>query len=372
VIWGASAQAIELEGYYKNIFIHSETVIGGKTFYWWDVNRLRLDLSQSYRNIEMNLVYDNEIQVGSYLDTSQFRLLADIDDPRYWDLQGTTLDRGDVYGSQELYRGTLKVAWDQLDMRVGRQQINWAVAAIWNPMDRFNPLNPLTLERDERQGVDALLLDLYVDDLSRLSIAYAPQHQSSKDSGAVRYKSNIGMFDWSVMLGEFVDEKKLGIGASGQVGLIGVRSELVYSAANDADSNDVMPQEQYVEWVFGADYTTHNGFTFMVEGYFNGDGESDPARYDFNAVVAGEKLGVGRRYLGVRVAKDVTPLLAAEIYAIQNVDDQSYFIFPSITYSLADFDSLYLGVGAQLFEGGSGDEYDFYNNLYFAEMKVYF
>ncbi len=360
----SAAEAVELDGYYKNLVIRSETVIGGDQSYWLDINRLRLGVSENWENIELNLVYDNEIQFGNYLDTAQFRMLAERDDPRYWTLQGNTLDRGDVYGTHELYRGTLKFESQLTDIRIGRQQINWATAAIWNPMDRFNPLNPLQLERDERQGVDAVLVDVNPDDLSRLSAAYAPQHNAADSAAAVRYKSNLGLMDWSVMAGEFADVRKGGLSFAGQIGLFGLRSEFVYS---DPDQ-----QKRYVEWVIGADYTTYSGLTLMIEGYFNGDGESNSASYDFNGLVSGQKLGVGRHYLGGRVAKEVSTLISVELYAIRNLDDRSYFLYPSISYAVPVFDDLYLGGGAQLFDGDRGDEYGFFSDLYYAEVKFYF
>jgi hypothetical protein len=356
--------AVEISGYYKNLLIGSETIIGPEEDYWLDINRLRLELSERWENLEVDLIYDNELQLGSYLDTSQFRQFAEMDDPRYWDLQGNTIDKSDVYGSQQLYRGTVKLSVEKADLRVGRQQINWATALIWNPLDRFNPLNPLQLERDERIGVDAILLDYNVQDLSRLSIAYAPQHEASNTSAAMRFKSNFGVVDWSAMAGEFVDEKKLGLGLAGQAGLIGLRAEAVYS---DPDKSD-----DYFELVMSADYTTNAGIRLVLEGYFNGDGVSETSQYQFSNLLNGQKLGLAKRYLGGIVSKEITALATLELIAIRNLDDQSMFFYPSVDYAVPWFNDVYIKVGAQLFRGQSGTEYGFFNNLYLADLKYYF
>ncbi|MFD2231807.1 hypothetical protein [Alkalimarinus sediminis] len=343
---------------------NTETIIGPEENYWLDINRLRLGLSESWENLEVDIIYDNEIQLGSYLDTFQFRQFAEMDDHRYWDLQGNTLDKDNVYGTHQLYRGTVRMIGDNADLRVGRQQINWSTAVIWNPLDRFNPLNPLQLERDERTGVDSVLLDYNVQDLSRLSIAYAPQHESSDSSAAIRFKSNIDVVDWSTMVGEFINEKKIGLGLAGQAGLIGLRSEVVFS---DSDKSD-----EYVEVVLSADYTTNAGIKLVLEGYFNGDGVSETSQYQFSNLLNGQKLGLAKRYLGGIVSKEITALTTIELIAIGNLDDQSLFFYPSVEYNVPGFEDLYIKIGAQIFNGNDGTEYGFFSDLYFTELKYYF
>ncbi len=42
-------------------------------------------------------------------------------------------------------------------LTAGRQRIGWGTARFWSPMDMFNPISPLQIESEERQGVDAAL-----------------------------------------------------------------------------------------------------------------------------------------------------------------------------------------------------------------------
>ena len=359
-----ATKAVEFNGYYKNLLIGSDTIIGPAEGYWLDINRIRLGLSERWDSLEVDLIYDNELQLGSYLDTVQFRQFAEMDDPRYWDLQGNTLDKSNIYGTHQLYRGTVSLSGESADLRIGRQQINWATALIWNPLDQFNPLNPLQLERDERTGVDAVLLDYNIKDLSRLSVAYAPQHQPSDSSAAIRYKSNIDVVDWSAMTGEFVDENKLGLGFAGQAGLIGLRSEIVFSNSDISD--------EYVEVVLSADYTTNTGTRFVLESYYNGGGVSDTSKYKFSQLLNGQKLGLAKRYLGGIVSKEISALTTIEFITIGNLDDHSLFFYPSLDYAVPRFDDLYIKAGAQLFRGKSGTEYGFFNNVYFTELTYYF
>lgn len=362
--FSSEVKAAELSGYYKNLVITSETVLGKKQKYWHDINRLRLEFSESWKSVDLNLIYDNEVQIGRYLDTTQFRLFAEKKDPRYWELQGNTIDRDDVYATHELYRGTLKFVSNQGDLRVGRQQINWSTATIWNPMDQFNPLSPLQLERDERLGVDSVLLDIDLDDLSRLSAAYAPGHRKKDTSTAFRYKSNFGLSDWSVMAGEFGDDVKAGFDFASQIGLVGIKSELIY---NDADLT-----KDYIEWVLGFDYTTQSGISFVIERYFNGDGATSPQNYNYTLLFDGKKLGLARHYVGGRVAKELSPLITVELISIWNLDDGSRYFYPYLSYAIPAFEDIYLGVGTQFFVGDEQEEYGFFENIYHIEVKAYF
>lgn len=367
-LFSSASYAIELSGQYKNLLLSSETIIGPAERYVLDINRLRLEISDRWQNIQFELVYDNELQFGSYLDSAQFRQLLEVDEQRYWALQGNSIDTNDVYGTSELYRGTVQLSHNDLDLRVGRQQINWASALIWNPLDRFNPLNPLQLERYERQGVDAILLDYNIQELSRLSLVYSQQRQPSDNSAALRFKSNQYDIDYSLIAGAFLDEDKLGFGLASQMGLIGLRAEFVWSDPKD----NAKDTESYVETVISADYTNQIGIKFVLEGYFNGDGVTDTTQYQFSQILVGEKLGLAKHYLGGIISKELTPLLELELLAISNLDDHSLFISPTLNYDLPSFDDVYLKLGAQLFKGAAGTEYASYENLYYGELTYYF
>lgn len=367
-LFSSPSHAIELSGQYKNLLLTSETIIGPSESYVLDINRLRLGLTDRWQNIKFELIYDNELQFGSYLDSLQFRQFVERDDLRYWKLQGNSVDKNDVYGTHQLYRGTVQLTKNEFDLRIGRQQINWASALIWNPLDKFNPLNPLQLERDERQGVDAILLDYNIQELSRLSLVYSRQENPSDQSAAVRFKSNQYDIDYSLIAGAFLNEDKFGFGLASQMGFIGLRAEFVWSDPKGNAKNN----ERYVETVISADYTNQIGIKFVLEGYFNGDGVTDTSQYQFSQILAGEKLGLAKHYLGGIISKELTPILELELLAISNLDDHSRFISPTLKYDLPFFEDIYLKFGAQLFKGVTGSEYAFYENLYYGELTYFF
>jgi hypothetical protein len=58
-------------------------------------------------------------------------------------------------------------------------------------MDVFNPISPLQIEVDERQGMDAALLEVSPSGALRANLVYAPQNGFRRSSSAVRLSGTI-------------------------------------------------------------------------------------------------------------------------------------------------------------------------------------
>ena len=51
----------------------------------------------------------------------------------------------------------------RLNVRVGRQRINWGMGLVWNPNDIFNAFSYFDFDYEERPGSDALRAEYYTD-----------------------------------------------------------------------------------------------------------------------------------------------------------------------------------------------------------------
>ena len=172
-----SAEAFRLGGYYKNILARSETVFPAGERYTADLNRLRLEMrGRPVDRMSYELQYDNEVLLGSYLDTAQFQMQKDRPSGQYWSADSSYGNGRNYYGVQRLYRAFVTFSSGDTDAGFGRQRIAWGTGRFWSPTDVLNPISPTQLERDERPGTDALLLEQKFGPLSRLSAVYAPQH----------------------------------------------------------------------------------------------------------------------------------------------------------------------------------------------------
>ncbi|MCK6430967.1 MAG: hypothetical protein L6Q72_18070, partial [Burkholderiaceae bacterium] len=170
--------ALSLSGYYKNLLIGSETVFPAGQSYVLDLNRLRLEVKGKLSEaVALDLQYDNEVLLGSYLRTEQFRLQKDQPAPQYWDAESNYAESRSYYGRHRLYRGAVTFSSGNADLRIGRQRIAWGTGRFFSPLDILNPFSPIALERQERIGVDAALAEYKLGALARFSAVYAPQHE---------------------------------------------------------------------------------------------------------------------------------------------------------------------------------------------------
>jgi hypothetical protein len=354
---------IKFSGYYKNLFVDSETVFPPGDRYILDLNRLRLELGGNIaRNVAVDVQYDNELLLGSYLHTAQFRLQKDLATGQYWNLTNNYAEGNSYYAVQSLYRANVTLSSDTTDMRIGRQRIAWGTGRFWSPLDILNPFSPTQLERDERVGVDAALIEYKVGPLSRLSAVYAPQHAAGQSSAALRWHGNVAATDYSVVAGRFQGDRVVGLDVAGQLRDAGVRGEVTYTHPQ--------PGASFWRGLIGFDYAFPNTLTLTGELYYNGAGATNAQEYDFAALFAGRIQNVARPYFGGYAGYEVTPLIKWTNYLVANLDDHSRYYSPAITYSLRT--NLDWSVGIQLFGGKAASEYGNFKDTYYSYVQWYF
>ncbi len=354
---------LNLSGYVKTLFIGSRTVFPVEQRYALDLNRLRLEFKGNLAaGVAIDLQYDNEILLGNYLRTAQFGLQKDQPKPQYWDLDGTYAEGGSYYGRHRLYRASVTLAAGETDVRLGRQRIAWGTGRFWSPLDILNPLSAIQLEREERIGVDAVLVERRFGALSRLSGVYAPSHAALDASTALRWHANRAGVDYSLVVARLVGEAVAGADIATQLGDAGLRAELTTARREDGS--------RYRRTLVGLDYAFPNTLTLSGELYYNGAGASDRSAYDFAALFAGRIQSVGRRYFGAYAGYEITPLLKWTNHLVVNLADRSRYFSPVLTYSLRT--NVDLTVGAQLFSGPRGSEYALFHNTYYAQVQWYF
>lgn len=359
----AAPAAWKFSGDYKNLLTASETVLPAGERFSADLNRLRLKLEgRPTAQLAIDLQYDNELLLGSYLGTAQFRRQKDVAPDGYWKAQGSYADRSGYYGQHRLYRAA--VTWTQgaTDVRIGRQRIAWGTGRFFSPLDLLNPFSPIALERGERVGVDALLVERKIDSLSRVSAVYAPQHDPARSSVAALWHGNSRGFDYSLVAGRFRQRNVVGADLAGQIGQAGVRAEITHSRGAGTPRSTRM--------LIGLDYAFANTLTLTGELYHDGAGARDQLRYDFPSLVAGRIQNVGRRYAAVHAGYEVTPLLKSSVDTVINLGDRSYYLSPRLAWSArADLEAT---VGVQLFRGGAASEFGRLKDMAFAQLQWFF
>lgn len=357
----AQSAGLALSGSVKSLLVDSRTLAGED--YTLSLNRARLELKgEVTAGVALDLQYDHELLFGSYLDTAMFRATKDVPPPQYWRLEANTLERGDVYGRHRLYRAAVTLSKGMVDLKVGRQRIAWGTGRFWSPLDILNPVNPLAIEREQRLGVDAILLEVKTGPLSRLSFVHAPAPDRGPASQAVQWHGNAGGVDGSVVVGRLSGLEVVGVDLASQLGQAGLRAEV-------ARLKD--PQAQhFARAMVGLDYAYANGLTVSTELYYNQAGNRDPAAYDLASWLAGHITSLATRYVGLYASYEITPLLKWTNYAAINVDDHSRGIDSRLVWSWRP--SVELTVGLQRFAGTARSEYGRVPNALLAQGQWFF
>ncbi|MGK7297411.1 MAG: hypothetical protein ACNS61_16590 [Candidatus Wenzhouxiangella sp. M2_3B_020] len=349
-------------GSIKNLSVGSRSLVNDDP-YFSNLSRLRLEPRFRRGNWTLEAAYDLEVLTGSFLDTPEFAILKEAPDPRYWDLQDELRESGDLVARHQLYRATVQWSSPVGDLRLGRQQVNWSTALIWNPMDILNPFDPLQLEPEERIGVDALLWDKPWGALGRISAVHAPQNRDDEASTALRVKRYIAGVDAGLMAGEFAGVTKAGLSGSGSIGGTAWRTEIVWSERGGGDS----------DWQAVADlnWSFRNGVNVAAEYFYNGRPVALQTLSP-STVTTTEPRYAGRHYTGLLIWQDINPFWQYRVVAIGNADDASWVLYPRSTWTLPVPAEIYLTVGAQVFGGDGDSEYGRLEPLGLLEVQWFF
>ena len=334
-------------------------LVGANEQVFAELTRLRLrpsvDLSPStYVRLEYELSASYLSTAASFLAPSAARgQLADLT----WDL--STGRRWTVqHGIDRLF---LKSMVGSVDLTIGRQRIAWGAGRVWNPTDLFNPLNPASFTKIEKDGVDAATATVRMGDLSDLTVVWNPQ-RNAKSSGGVRVRSNWEGIDGAVMAGRFEDRWVVGGDMTGAILDAGVRAEGIYVTPTQGSS--------FPRLILGVDNQFTGRWYGMMEYLFNGEGTHDQSRYDLDRLLSGRILHVARHYVMVQSSYRIHPLVTGQASLLRNLDDQSGFVSAAISVSLTD--EATLAVGGQYTYGRTFTEYWYYPRSYYVRADLFF
>jgi len=358
----AEEPGMQFSGYIKSLALVSRTLAGEP--YWLDLNRLRLQLQGPVASwLSMDLQYDNEVLVGDYLHTTQFQRQKDLPSGQYWDAQANYLEGRDAYARHRLYRASATLSLQDLDVKLGRQRIAWGTGRFWSPLDLLNPVNPVAVEREERPGVDAALVQWKFGPVSRLSAVCAPRRRADSDR-ALQWHGNTSGLDYSVVGGAIAGWNVLGLDIASQAGEAGIRAEATWQHPRTPGTS------AFQRVMVGLDYAFANTLTLSAELYYNGAGSRDPAHYDLEGQAAGRVLALATRYLGLYAGYEITPLLASRSYLVFNLDDGSGALDTRLTWSVQT--NVELSLALQRFTGSRESEFRRWPNTWLAQLQWFF
>ncbi len=251
---------------------------------------------------------------------------------------------------QFLDNAFIRVAFDRLDLTVGKQQISLGTGYVWNPVDVFNTKDPLD-PTYEQPGHNAVRLDIPIGLRYTVTALYSPDESWSESAKLIQFKGRLSHFDYAVLAIEtvwrfhdytqlapnglyFVEQPErrrlLGAGTAGELIGLGLWAEYGYNAMQQSDD--------FQELVIGLDYTFDSRTYLMVETYRNTLGKTDKDQYTLNdwmRQLAAEQKAISRDQLYLLLQHPVTDFIDLGTSCLYSLSDQSVAIIPTLNYSFA-------------------------------------
>lgn len=250
------------------------------------------------------------------------------------------------------------------DFTIGRQRISWGTGRVWNPTDLFNPLNPTSYSKIEKDGVDAILAKFRLGDFSDFSVVYNAAERSVRDNYGFRLRTNIAGYDLSVMGGSFDGRPVVGADFAGNLFDAGIRGEGILSGRGSSFN------DHFIKYILGIDNQFTEKLYALAEYHYNGEGHTNPAQYEFSKLLNGSILNVGKQYLALQASYLLHPLVTVQGSLTKSFTDGSGYLGGTVAYSAAD--EMSISIGGQYFFGDPFDEYWYYPSSLYARIDYYF
>lgn len=305
-----------------------------------------------------------------------------------------------------LTEGNFTYRTDRLRVRLGKQIVAWGRTDGINPTDNLTPRDYVVLlpfEEDQRFGTNALTVDAFLNDEFSLSLfttpffepseiplptgqavfeRQPPAHRLSNSEFGARLNRTGGGIDWSVSYFHgyslfpdfrptgFISDVPIlavtyaamdifGADLSFNLGRYGVRGEVAYHRAKDANPFDPFVRKPYLYWVAGGDRTFDGNlnvnlqlFGRLVKDFTPSASIPDPTRRavaELDAIISGQQ---DRHSYGMtaRISKTwLNETLKAELLAVMNRTRRDSYLRPLLTYDATDH--VKASVGANIYLG---------------------
>jgi hypothetical protein len=251
-----------------------------------------------------------------------------------------------------------------LQLTVGRQRIAWGTNLVWNPIDLFNPTSPLDFDNEEKPGTDAVRVQWYLGPASKIELAVVPYRNSDKTTAALLMKTNWLHYDFILLGGHRWQDVVAGGAWAGQIHGGGFRGEFLF-ALPDSDTFYYSPQ--FTAAISG-DYTFTNSWYLHSEILYNSEGTTQSA----GGLALLQSMQEGwltpaRMSLFGEIARDVSPLVRVDVSGILNPYDASWYLGPSLTWSIiSNMDLNMLGL---VFGGDTGTEFGDNGEILMSRLK---
>jgi hypothetical protein len=258
----------------------------------------------------------------------------------------------------------LDYTYEKLNVRVGRQRINWGINTVWNPHDIFNAFSYFDFDYEERPGSDALRVTYYTGATSSIEFAVKAFENIDEIVAGGLWKFNKWNYDFQILGGVFNKDIVTGLGWAGDIKGVGFKGETAIFQGYDTASTAVAA-------TIALDYAFDNSMYASLGFLYNSLGTTESASANLLALNINAKNLFPYEYTGVAVVSyPFAPSFSGAISMIYSPsDDQLLFINPTLTYSIKDNWNIDLIGQIAGLKYNNGANYGFLTKLIFLRTK---
>lgn len=219
---------------------------------------------------------------------------------------------------------------DQLNIRIGRQRINWGVATTWNPNDIFNSYNFLDFDYEERPGVDGAKTRYLFSSSFNTELAYTYTGKKNGNVAALKYALNKWGYDMQLITGWYHTHPTIGAGWAGSIKDAGFKGEAQYFFPGQDSTG-------HLNLTLQGDYMFKKGWYINLGLLFNNRGLNTPLNNwsNLNLGLSPENLMPTRWNIIATTMKEITPLLSANLSVLYAPGTNLLILYPFFRYNLA-------------------------------------
>ncbi len=254
-------------------------------------------------------------------------------DPGWADLSWNVSKGNSYVLNMMIDRAYIDFTAGSLQIRAGRQRINWSQALIWNPNDIFNTYSFFDFDYAERPGSDALRLTWSTGPASAVEAAVKIDG-SNRITAAALGRFSLLNTDLQLLAGVTDDEYfTAGTGFSGAIGSVSVRGE----ATLFAPIGEASGEESNFIATLGIDKAFSDKVTTLVQVMYSGNPVDLTGFTElYGGGLTARQLAFSEFSAAAQVAWTPVPLLNISLAAIWFPDLDGFYAGPSVDLSLAE------------------------------------
>jgi len=253
----------------------------------------------------------------------------------YFDLSWVWADNTSWIGVSQFDRLMIDYTSGKLQVTVGRQRINWGQTFVWNPNDLFNTYSYFDFDYEEKPGSDAVRLQYYLNESSKLELSTSLNSESEVTS-VMLYRFNSKGYDIQFLGGMYTEsDYVLGGGFSGSIAGGGFSGELTYFHPMD----DMDDEGATVTATLHYDYMFESSLNLQFETLYNGFGEEDFSSGIGDLLfqdLSPKNLFPTKLALFGSGSYQVSPLFWVMLAGMYGPEGNFWYVGPTLTYSISD------------------------------------